>query len=170
MVVDDADALQIGIDDRRADKFEPALFEFRADLFRKRVFGRHILCAQQMVVYHLAARKSPYKFIETAERFLHFQKGARIRDRRPDFAAVADNALVPHQFLYLLLAVICNDLWVESVERAAEILLFVQDQIPAHARLHALQHEHSEKLPVPMFGLAPPRVMVAQDFFGDAEP
>ena len=71
MVVDDADGLQIGIDDDRAHELETPFFQVLADLLGQGILRRHIGHGFQVMVFDLAVRKAPDVFVEGPEFLLH---------------------------------------------------------------------------------------------------
>ena len=66
---------------------------------------------------------------------------ARVRDRRLDLAAVADDRRVGEQPLDVALAEPGDRIRVEAGERGAEALALAQDRQPGQARLEALEAE-----------------------------
>src|SRR6185295_17557050 len=99
VVIDEADSLHEGIDDRGADKSHPPFLE----VFRESVaLGR---CARN-VLHRLAAvhdRLVPYKIpkipIKRSELFLNLDKGERIFARGKDFQPIPNNALIRKEFV-----------------------------------------------------------------------
>ena len=101
MVVDHADALQVGIDDRGADELEPSRPQGGTHSLGKRVLCGHFADIRKMMIDRLPLRKAPDEGIETAEFLLYLAECTRVADRGLDLLAVAlallQLALIPER-------------------------------------------------------------------------
>ena len=103
----------------------------------------------------------PDVIFETTEFFFHFQKLLRVSDGGFDFEAVADDAWVVHQLLFLFFIIFCDFPGVEIIEGFPVILPFIQHDFPAQTCLCAFQNQKFEKLAVIVHRDTPFLVMIA---------
>src|SRR6476469_4824690 len=91
VVVDHADSLHVGIDDRAAYEFEAALLEVLAERVRLLRRGRQVLHVREAVLNWFAADETPDVFVERAELFLHVEKSLGIRNCRGNLQPIAND-------------------------------------------------------------------------------
>ena len=99
MCIDDADGLQIGVDDGGADESHAVRLEIHCDGVGQRG------CSHACLVDDVTAGEPPNIVVETAVRRLDIPECVGITDRRDDFATVADDARIVHEFGDLVLVI-----------------------------------------------------------------
>ena len=116
MCIDDADGLQIGVDDGGADESHAVRLEIHCDGVGQRG------CSHACLVDDVTAGEPPNIVVETAVRRLDIPECVGITDRRDDFATVADDARIVHEFGDLVLVIAPDPFDVEPIERLTETL------------------------------------------------
>lgn len=87
-------------------------------------------CSHACLVDDVTAGEPPNIVVETAVRRLDIPECVGITDRRDDFATVADDARIVHEFGDLVLVIAPDPFDVEPIERLTETLAFVQYRLP----------------------------------------
>src|SRR5947209_8433428 len=101
MIVDHADRLHKGIDDRGATEFETARFQILRDFPRQFGFRGNFADVTEIVADRLAVDEVP-QILAKALLFLDVEVSARRRERPFDLGAVAHDACMLHQPFYFL--------------------------------------------------------------------
>ena len=160
VVVDHADGLHEGVADRRADEFEAALFEVLAHGVRFGARGGDVFERFPVVADRRSINKLPEIGIERSEFLLDFKHGAGVGHGGLNFEPVADDAGILEQRVDFTFVVTGDFSRIEVVERLAIILPFVQDRLPAQARLGDVEHQKFEQLTIVVHGRTPFGVVV----------
>jgi hypothetical protein len=79
--------------------------------------------------------------VQRRARLTQSERGARVRDRRLDLAAVTDDARIGQEPLDVLLAETSDTLRIEICERPPEVPALAQDRQPRETGLEALEAE-----------------------------
>jgi hypothetical protein len=141
----DADGLQVGLDDRRADELHAATLELLGDLFGERR-GRLRLARASHDGFVVDVRPQPFR--EAAVLLLDREEGARVEGDGLEFAAVADESRVLHEGGDFLVVEAGEFADIEARERFPIVLTLLQDGDPGEAGLRALEDELFEELAV----------------------
>src|SRR5262245_33044822 len=144
VVVDDADRLQEGIDDRGPDEAESAPLELLAERVGK-PGPRGERAAARRALDRLAAGEVPEEPVEAAEFALNFQEGAGVRHGAVDLQPVPYDAGVLHEPRAPRGREARDLRGIEAGERAAVGLALPEDGLPAEARLRAFERDELEK-------------------------
>src|SRR5271155_826881 len=162
VVVDHADRLHEGVDDRRAAELEAT----RSELFRHgarcRGFRRNLTRGLIAVHLRLAINEIPQQLREARSLCRDFKPGARREHRALDLGAVAHDAGVLHQPFDFFWRVTRDFRRREIVEGAAKILALAQNGDPRQAGLKAVEHQFFVESAVVIFGHAPFFVMIGE--------
>src|SRR5215207_2308391 len=146
VVVDHADRLHEGVDDRRPDEVEALGLERLRDRARGLVLGPDIGPARG-VVLHRAAIDEPPQEIREALPLLDREPSPGAGDRAEDLLPVADDAGVAHQRLDVLGAEGRDHGRIEAGKGAAEILALPQDRDPGQPGLEAVEDQLLKQRP-----------------------
>src|SRR5215207_10516908 len=167
MIVDHADRLHRRVDRGRADEDEAPRLQLLRERLRLRT-GRLKVGEGLRGGTGIVGRERPDQLVECLTVRVHLAGGLRVRDRRLDLLAVADDPGVAEQALDVLVVVPGDLLDVEAVEGATEVLALAQDREPGKARLERLQGEPLEQLVLAVQRPTPLGVVVL-DVVGRAE-
>src|SRR6185369_17790505 len=138
MVVDDADRLHPGIDNRWPDEFEASPLHLLRDRRRQRRL-HHPFAA--WIFDRSAIRERPAEVGKALAPFGHFAIDARAGDRRSDLRLCSDDTGIGHQSYYVILTEPRHLRRVEARKGFAECLALAQHDDPSETGLEALQHE-----------------------------
>ena len=122
MAVDDPAGLHGRVDRRRADEAE-------ADSLQP---PRQLLAVRPVAVL-------PHELVERRAGLAQRERCLRVRDRRLDLAAMADDPGVAEEPLDVAVAEARDALGIEAAEATAERLALAQDRDPGEPRLEALE-------------------------------
>src|SRR4051794_5502169 len=145
MVVDDAARLHERVERRRADEPEPAALEVlrqRDGLGRVR---RYLGPRLRRCDARRGAVALPDQLVQGRAVVVQVHGRARVRDRRLDLRAVADDARVGEQPGDVVVAEASDGGRLEARERGAERLALAQDRDPREARLERLERHALEE-------------------------
>jgi len=160
VIVDHARRLHVRVANRGADKFESALQQILAQRIGNRRPRRDLLHRPPVIDFRAAIDESPDVTIETAEFFLHLEKGLRVLDGGVDFQPVPDDTGVAEQ-LRDFGRVVTRDFWsIKPVEGRPVVFTLFQDRVPAQPSLRAFQNQKLEQLLVIAHWHAPFRVVI----------
>src|SRR5262249_46215581 len=112
--------------------------------------------------------EAPEQLVERLAAGMQLPDRLRVRDRRLDLLAVADDACVVEEPREVGVSVVRDLLELEAVERAAEVLALAQDRQPGETRLEGLEDEPLIEPHLVVQGPAPLTVVVV-DVFGCAQ-
>lgn len=154
----------MGVDDCAPHELETALLEVAAEGIGLFARGGELAHSLPFVDLRLAANEAPDVFVERAEFFLYFQKGAGIGDRSVHFEAIPDDAGIEEQLLYPLLGKPGDLLGIELGERLAIGLAFAVDGDPTQPCLGTFEREKLELLAVVVDRNAPFLVVIGDQF------
>lgn len=135
--VDDADGLQIGVDDGGTREGHTLLFQVLGNGVGQRAGGN----GGVIFVDNFPACPAPNIGVKTAVFFLNVPEDAAVFDAGSDFQPVADDALVREQLGDLFLAVGADLVQVKAVVDLPESLPLVQHRLPAQPRLKGFQNQ-----------------------------
>src|SRR5215203_297116 len=147
VVVDHADRLHEGVDDRRADEVEALGLERLRDRPRGLVLGPDIGPAREVVLHRAAVDEPPQERREALP-LLDREPAARAGNGAEDFLPVADDAGIAHQRLDVLGAEGRDHGRIEAGKGAAEILALPQDRDPGQPGLEAVEDQLLKQLTV----------------------
>src|SRR5467141_3397157 len=102
VIVHQSGGLQVGIDDRAADKPETTLLEILRQCIADRARRRHLSHLGPAVHDRCASHELPDVAIERTELFLYSEKRLRVGHRRVDLEPVADDAGILQQHGFFL--------------------------------------------------------------------
>src|SRR3954451_12810004 len=139
VVVDDAAGLHRRPDGRRSDEAEARHLQPLRQLLRLRRLREPVGCSARRLVRLRPIR--PDQLMQRRSGLAQREHAARVRDRRLDLAAVADDAGIRQQALDVALAEAGDGVGVEAGERPPEALPLAQDRQPGQTRLEALETE-----------------------------
>src|SRR5262245_10073418 len=161
VVVDDADRLQEGVDDRGPDEAEAAPLQLLAERVGE-PGARGKRAAARAALDRLAAGEAPQEPVEAAELALDREEGPGVRHRAVDLQAVAHDAGVLHEPRAPRGREARDPRGIEARERAAVGFALPEDRVPAEARLRALERDELEQHDVVVHGHAPLAVVVLE--------
>jgi hypothetical protein len=138
MVVDDAARLHRRVDGRRPDEAEARALERRREGLGLGRRGVPVGVARRWVVALRGVRPDQ---LRERRRVTQRDRRARVRDRRLDLPAVADDRRVREQPLDVALSEPGDAIRVEALEGGAKRLALAQDRQPGEPRLEAFEAE-----------------------------
>ncbi len=152
---DDADGLEVRVDDGGADEsHSPSVEVFRYAIGEVRR-------GEGVLMNGLAVGETPDVFVETPHLTLDGNEDLGIADGSLDFQFVADDACVLAKFRLLLLVISGDGLIVEAVECSAESFSLVEHALPRQSCLKGFEQQHLEKFVVIVYRYAPLMVVVS---------
>src|SRR5712691_4280645 len=160
VVVDHADRLHEGVDDRRPAEFEALRFQILRNSLRQRRLSRNLPPALETINERLAVREVPQIRGKARALFHDLKPGAGRQNGAVDFQLVAHNSLVLHQAGDFLLVVAGDDRRPKLREGAAKVLALAQDGDPGKPGLKAVEHEFLVKRAVVALRHAPLAVVI----------
>src|SRR5579872_7567487 len=108
VIVDDADRLQVRIDDRRADEAETTLAQIAAQTIGELRARRNVARATSLAVDGLVVDEAPQIVGERPELALHGEERFGIRDGRRDLRAIANDPGIGQERAKLRRVVACD--------------------------------------------------------------